>query len=213
MRSSARFRLFAILFAWGMCVLGAPSTALAEWHITPMIGVTFAGGTTFLDPQDAVPKHHTDFGGAVALLGPGIIGAEAVVAITPGFFETSRTPLATDVARVEIDSSRTLAVMGNVMLTTPRRLTEYSLRPFVSGGFGLLQVSQTPSIERALGVHAHVAGFNLGGGAIGFLTPKTGVRFDLRYYRSLRQTDQGDMAIGLARLHYMTASVGLVFRR
>ena len=194
-------------------MLAAPSTALAEWHITPMIGVTFAGGTTFLNPQDAVSKHHKDFGGAVALLGPGIIGAEAVVVITPGFFETSRTPLATDVPRVEIDTSRALAVMGNVMLTTPRRWTEYSLRPFVSGGFGLLQVSQTPAIDRAIPVHAHVAGFNLGGGAIGFLTPKTGVRFDLRYYRSLRQTDQGDMAIGLARLHYMSISVGLVFRR
>ena len=193
-------------------MLAAPSTALAEWQITPMIGVTFAGGTTFLDPQDAVPKHHTDFGGAIALLGAGIIGAEAVVAITPGFFETSRTPLATDVPRVEIDTSRALAVMGNVMLTTPRRWTEYSLRPFVSGGFGLLQVSQTPSIDRAIPVHAHVAGFNLGGGAIGFLSPRTGVRFDLRYYRSLRQTDQGDMAFGPARLHYMTASVGLVFR-
>ena len=103
--------------------------------------------------------------------------------------------------------------MGNVVLTTPRRWTEYGLRPVLSGGFGLLQVSHTPTARPDLGVHARVGGFNLGGGAIGFLTPKTGVRFDLRYYRSLRQTDQGDMAIGLASLHYMTASVGLVFRR
>jgi hypothetical protein len=214
LRFSARARLFAIAFAWGVCVLAAPSPAAAEWHITPMIGVTFAGGTTFVDLQDAVKNRHTDFGGAVALLGAGIIGAEAIVVITPGFFEASRTPLSTDLPPPKIESSRTAAVMGNVVLTTPRRWTEYGLRPFVSGGFGLLHVSQTPAAgERGLGVHARVGGFNLGGGAIGFLTPKTGVRFDLRYYRSLRQTDQGEMAFGLASLHYMTASVGLVFRR
>jgi hypothetical protein len=196
-----------------VCLLATPSPAAAEWHITPMIGVTFAGGTTFLDLQDAVKKRHADFGGAVAILGAGIIGAEAIVTITPGFFETSRTPLSTDLPPPELESSRTVAVMGNVVLTTPRRWTEYGLRPFVSGGFGLLHVSQTPAAAAGLGVHARVGGFNLGGGAIGFLTPKTGVRFDLRYYRTLRQTDQGAMAIGLASLHYMTASVGVVFRR
>ena len=193
-----------------MCLLATPSTAAAEWHITPTIGVTFAGGTTFVDLQDAAKKRHADFGGAVALLGAGIIGAEAIVTITPGFFETDRPPFST---APEIESSRTVAVMGNVVLTTPRRWTEYGLRPFVSGGFGMLHVSQTPAAAAGLGVHARVGGFNLGGGAIGFLTPKTGIRFDLRYYRSLRQTDQGDMAIGLASLHYMTASVGVVFRR
>jgi hypothetical protein len=205
--------MFAIASAWGLCLLAAPTVARAEWHITPTIGVTFAGGTTFLDPQVAVAKRHAGFGGTVALLGAGIFGAEAIVHVVPGFFETDRTPLSTDVARVELENSRTFAVMANAVLTTPRRWTEYSLRPFVSGGFGMLQVSQTPTDPRALGVHALVGGFNLGGGAIGFLTPRTGVRFDLRYYRSLRETDQGDMAIGLARLHYMTASVGLVLRR
>jgi hypothetical protein len=178
-----------------------------------MIGLTFAGRTTFFDPQVATAKRHRNFGGAVTLLGAGVLGAEAIVAITPGFFETDRTPLDTDVARVEIAGSRTLAVMGNAVLTTPRRWTEYSLRPFVSGGFGVLHASQTPTDPRGFPVHAGIAGFNIGGGAVGFLTPRTGVRFDLRYYSSLRDTDQGLMAIGPARLHYLVASVGLVLRR
>ena len=58
-----------------------------------------------------------------------------------------------------------------------------------------------------------MAGFNVGGGAIGFLTKRTGVRFDLRYSSTLRGTDQGLMAIGPARLHYLSASVGVVMRR
>ncbi len=199
--------------AWGLCLLAAPSTALGEWHLTPTIGVTFAGRTTFIDPQVASAKRHTNFGGTVTLLGAGIVGAEAIVVVTPGFFETDRTPLGTDVARAEIESSRTVAVMANAVLTTPRRWTEYSLRPFVSGGLGVLHASQTPADPRSLSVDAGIAGFNVGGGAIGFLTPRTGLRFDLRYYRTLRDTDRGAMAFGPAHLHYMSASVGVVIRR
>jgi hypothetical protein len=199
------------------CVLAAPRTAAAEWHITPMIGVTLAGRTTLLDFQQAAAKNHANVGGAVTLLGPGVIGAEGIVVFTPGFFETARTPLGTDVARVELKSSRTLAIMGNVVLTTPRRWTEYSLRPFVSGGVGVLYSSETfqttiTGVE-PLPVHAGIAAFDIGGGAVGFLSARTGVRFDLRYYSTLRPTDRGEMAIGLARLHYMTASVGVVLRR
>jgi hypothetical protein len=206
-----------VLAACVVCVLAAPGEAAAEWHITPMLGVTFAGRTTLHDFQQAADKRHANVGGAVTLLGSGVFGAEALVVFTPGFFQTARTPLDTDVARVELKSSRTLAVMGNAVLTTPRRWTEYSLRPFVSGGFGVLHSSETfqttiNGIE-LLPVHAGIAAFDIGGGAVGFLSARTGVRFDLRYYSTVRPTDRGDMAIGLARLHYMTASVGLVFRR
>jgi hypothetical protein len=165
-----------------------------------------------------VGKRHTEFGGNVTLLGEGVIGAEVLVVFVPGFFETARTPLSTDVPRVEIESSRTIALMANAVLTTPRRWTEYGLRPFVSGGFGVLHSSETFQVSQVtpvvlFPVNAGMAGFNIGGGAVGFLTNRTGVRFDLRYYSSLRDTDKGTMAIGLARLHYMTASVGLVIRR
>ena len=188
--------------------------AAAEWHVTPILGMTFAGQTTLIDPQSAAGKRHVSFGGAASLLGGGIFGAEALVIITPGFFQTDRSWLGDDVARVEIKSSRAVAVMGNAVLTTPRRWTEYSLRPFVSGGFGMLRVSQTPQVEdRGLPVNASMAAFNVGGGAIGFLSPRTGVRFDLRYYGTARGTDKGPIAFGLVRLHYMTAAVGLVFRR
>jgi len=179
-----------------------------------MIGVTFAGRTTLIDPQMAASKLHVNLGGALSLLGAGVFGVETIVTITPGYFQTDRTPLDSAVARVEIDRSRTVSWMANAVLTTPRRWTEYGLRPFVSAGFGVLHASQTPQAEdRGFPVRASMAGFNLGGGAIGFLTKRTGVRFDLRYSSTLRGTEQGLMAIGPARLHYFTGSVGLVIRR
>ena len=204
--------MFRILAASGLCLLAAPRMAAAEWHVTPMFGVTFSGNTTLFDPQVATGKRHVDFGGAVTLLGAGVLGAETIVVFTPGFFQTDQTPLAMDTARVEVKSSRTVAVMGNAVLTTPRRWTEYSLRPFVSGGFGMLHASQTQVVP-VFPVHLALAGFNVGGGAIGFLSPHTGVRFDLRYYSSVHGTDHGLMSVGLTRLHYMTGAVGLVLRR
>jgi hypothetical protein len=197
-----------------VCLLALPRAAAAEWHITPMLGVTFAGRTTLIDPQLAAAKRHVNVGGAWSLLGAGVFGAETIVTITPGFFQTDRTPRDSAVARVEIDSSRIVSWMANAVLTTPRRWTEYSLRPFVSAGLGVLHASQTPrAADRGLPVRAGMAGFNVGGGAIGFLTTRTGVRFDVRYSSTLRGTDRGLMAIGPARLRYMTGSVGLVIRR
>jgi hypothetical protein len=217
LRYSAR-PLTIQLFAVAFCLLAAVRPASAEWQFTPTIGFTFAGTTTLLDLQQAVGKRHTEFGGSVALLGEGVIGAEVLVVFVPGFFETSQPPLSSDIPPPKLKSSRTSALMANAVLTTPRRWTEYGLRPFVSGGFGVLHSTETfedPSVTPVdlFPVDAGMAGFNIGGGAVGFLTKRTGVRFDLRYYSSLHDTDKGFMAIGLARLHYMTASIGLVIRR
>jgi hypothetical protein len=214
LRPSAVLRAVEILAAF-LCVLALPRTVAAEWHITPLIGFTFAGKTTLLDPQVATDKRHVDFGGAITLLGGGVIGAETIVVLTPGFFQTDRTPLETDVPRVPITSSRTLAMMGNLVLTTPRRWTEYTLRPFVSGGFGLLRAAKTEQDE-VFPLLANFAGFNIGGGAVGFFSQHTGVRFDLRYYGTVHDTDHVPLVAigdGKVRLRYYTASVGLVIRR
>jgi hypothetical protein len=198
------------------CVLGVmlvPAAARAEWHITPTIGITFAGRTTLVDPQLATAKRHLTLGGTATLLGGGVLGAEALVMLTPGFFETDHSRLS-DVPQVAIDGSRAVAVMGNVVITVPRRLTEYSLRPFVSGGLGLLRTSVTLAVGKLPPLRATMPGYNVGGGAVGFLTARTGIRFDLRYYSTVRATAQdSDTALGFARLHYLTASVGVVLRR
>ena len=195
-----------------MCLLAAPRGAAAEWHITPMLGATFAGKTTILDPQLAVGKRHKDIGGAVTLLGAGVFGAETVIVFTPGVFQTHLTPLTPNTGTVDITSSRTFAVMGNAVLTTPRRWTEYGLRPFVSGGIGWLRATQTRVVDPLPLSHPDMTGFDIGGGAIGFLTKGTGVRFDLRYYRTIHGREPTEALAG-PRLRFMTASIGLVIRR
>jgi hypothetical protein len=186
-----------------LVVLVLPQPAGAEWHFTPMLGATFFGKTNIPDPDLATEKVHRNFGGSVALLGSGILGAEGIVAWTPGFF-TGELDL--------VRKSRSIAVMGNVVLTTPRRWTEYSLRPFVSGGFGVLTASKTERADVFSTTNQSIPAFNVGGGAIGFLSKTTGLRFDLRYYSSLTRHETVSVE-GPFSMRYMTASIGLVLRR
>lgn len=196
-----------------LLIILTPRSARAEWHITPIVGATFFGNTTLPDLEFATDNVHNTFGGAVSLLGGGLLGVESVFSWTPGFFNDDQAP------NQLVKSSRLVTLMGNVVLTAPRRWTEYSLRPFVSGGVGWVQVSTTeerPAVipgEPILPINNNLVGFNIGGGAVGFLTPRTGVRFDVRYYSNLKPTDEGPVAFGNVRIRYLTASVGIVLRR
>jgi hypothetical protein len=187
----------------GFLILASAAPAHAEWHFTPMAGLTALGSTTIFDPELATDKRHWNLGGAVSLLGPSLFGAEVITTWTPGFFEAGDLDF--------VASSRALSLMANVVLTTPRRWTEYSLRPFVSGGFGLMHIAKED--DGIFPVDLNLAGFNVGGGAVGFFSERTGVRFDVRYHSTLRETDQGPIAFGPVRFRYLTASVGIVFRR
>ena len=189
----------------GVLVLCSARAAQAEWHFTPMAGFTMFGNTSLFDAEDATNKRHFNLGGSVSLLGSGIFGAEVLTIWTPGFFQHGDVDL--------LDSSRTVSGMANVVLTTPRRWTEYGLRPFVSGGFGLMH-AQASSTEDVFPINVNTPGYNIGGGAVGFLSERTGLRFDIRYHSTLNRLDDEDVpSIGPVHLRYVTASIGLVFRR
>ena len=112
-----------------------------------------------------------------------------------------------------VTSSRTIAFMGNAVLTTPRRWTEYGLRPFVSGGLGVLRTSVTDR-GNIFSTDTNVGAFNIGGGAVGFFSRRVGVRFDFRYYANLHRSEPLEpTAFGPVHINYMTTSVGLVIRR
>lgn len=194
-------------------ILLIPSPAYAEWHFTPMVGLTMLGSTTLVDPQLGTEKRHLGLGGAISLLGDGLFGAEVISIWTPGFFENDDLPTQPgDPPSPRIVSSRTVSLMANVVVTTPRRWTEYFLRPYVSGGLGLMHIKKDDP-EDFFPVNLNLAGFNVGGGAVGFLTQRTGVRFDLRYHSTLRESEPGGIALGPVRMRYVTATIGLVFRR
>lgn len=207
-----RRRFFKVVAAGLLLALTFPSSAAAEWHFVPNIGWTFQADTSFLDFDQGTSKAHWTFGGTVTLLGSGIFGVEGMIDWTPGFFTNHQIA---EPARL-VTKSHTLAMMGNAVLTTPRNWTEYGLRPFLSGGLGALGFSRTDANNVSPDERSFPA-FNIGGGAIGFLSKRTGVRFDLRYYSNLTEPspEQNNRisCLGPCHLRYMTFTVGVVIRR
>jgi hypothetical protein len=131
----------------------------------------------------------------------------------PGFFNDPKLHGQSDVTT----GSRTYAVMGNVVVAAPQRWNEYGLRPYVSGGLGALRAREHLQDGRGqtlISVNQTLFGANVGGGAVGFITDRTGVRFDLRFLTTVRTTaDKETVAIGgRTHLRYWVASVGLVLR-
>ena len=193
-----RALLFAALF---FCAGGVE--ARADFLITPFIGSAFGGNTTLLDLDiGAASSKHWTFGGSVAWLSNHVLGVEADFAMVPGFFENSNdTGL--------ITGSRVTTLSGNVIAALPLSITRESLRPYVSGGLGLMHVTAEDLI--GLNESGDWLGFQVGGGAIGLITERAGVRFDLRHARSLSRdtTLRGDRT---SKLSFWRATVGVMFR-
>ena len=159
--------LVGILFA------ASPASA-AERQIQPFIAVSFAGATTFVDLEQAAGKPNVVFGARAILLGE-IVGVEADVGHAPGFFQAGE---------YLVVHSRVTTLSGNIVVAVPRRLTEYTLRPFFVGGGGLMH-AHIEDIFSALPVSDTLPAIDLGFGVSGFVTDKVGFSWDLRHFRSL----------------------------
>lgn len=183
--------------------MASPASASAEWFVTPFIGFKFAGDTNFVDLEQGASNTKLTIGASAGFVGPGILGVEADLGYSPRFFERSSGSL--------VASSQVLTLMGNLVVTAPRTLTGYSLRPFVSGGGGLMHVG-IDDVAGIIPVDSNVFAIDVGGGAVGDLTNRTSVRFDLRYFRSVSQAEEDNVGFGNTRLSFWRAAVGLTIR-
>ena len=184
-------------------ILLAAAPARAEWFITPFIGLKFAGDTNFVDLEQGASNTKVTLGASAGVVGEGLFGVEAEFGYSPRFFERSSGSL--------IARSNVLTVMGNLILTAPRAVTGYSLRPFVSGGGGLIHVG-IHDVADILSVDSNLFGINVGGGAVGALTARTSVRFDVRFFKSVSTEDEASIGFGPTRLSFWRASVGLAIK-
>jgi len=109
-----------------------------------------------------------------------------------------------------LDSSVTTAT-GSVLLAVPLSVTRESLRPYLTGGLGLMHASSS-DVVGLFSFDENLLAMTLGGGAIGLITPRTGFRFDLRHFRSLSPDASATTTSGIARLSFWRATAGVVIR-
>jgi hypothetical protein len=180
-----------------------PAQAGADWLVVPFIGNTFAPETTFLTFEEGAGRKLT-LGASVALLSDGLLGVEAEVGHIPRFFE-GNDPLGL------VTESRVTTLSGSVVLAAPLAVTRESLRPYLVGGLGLMQARSRNAVG-FFPVTQDLLALNLGGGAIGFLSPRTGVRFDLRQFKAVTGEDGPFARSGVSRLSFWRLTIGVVLR-
>jgi hypothetical protein len=194
--------------AVGLVLLLSRPASAADKQIRPFVALAFAGSTTFVDlaTPTAADKRHGMIGVQGAALG-NILGIEVDAATASGFFETK--PGFGNPALVL--HSRLTTVTGSVVVAAPRKLTEYTLRPYFIAGAGAMRVTQVHPFG-VLPVSDTVAVYNLGGGAIGFLTARVGVGWDVRRFSTVKGAPPPAPVTTGGRLAFWRASMALVIR-
>lgn len=191
-----------IVLVAGLLLLSSRAFA-ADRQIRPFIGATFGGGTTFVDPENAVGKANLAIGVSAVFLGE-VFGTEVDIADAPGFFESGDKHL--------VLGSRVTTISGNVVVAAPHRLTEYSLRPYFVGGAGLMRV-RTSTAFSVFDLSSIIPGFDVGVGAVGFLTNQIGVCWDVRRYQSVgSNTGKVGLSIGDEDLSFWRATMAVAIR-
>jgi hypothetical protein len=127
---------------------------------------------------------------------------EADVAVTPQFFGGGAQQL--------ITSSVETTLTGNFILAVPKVITQESLRPYLVAGLGLMHTRVSTSLG-VLDTKSNLLGLDIGGGAIGMLSPRAGARFELRHFKNVTN-DSGAVTIGGAKLSFWRLTAGLVLR-
>jgi hypothetical protein len=194
--------------AWSTVMLAAalliaPRASAGDRQIRPFIGATFGGGTTFFDAEEAIGKPHWAIGASAVFLGE-IFGTEIDVFDSPGFFQAGDKNL--------VHVSHVATFSGNVVLAAPRRLTEYFLRPYIVGGATLMLIRTTTALS-VFDVSTVRPAFDVGVGAIAFVTNKVGVSWDVRRFQTV---GEGNPAAGLSfgdeHLSFWRATMAAVIR-
>jgi hypothetical protein len=189
-----------VVLVAALLLLSARASA-EDRQIRPFIGATFGGGTTFVDPEKKIGKTNLAIGVSAVFLGE-MFGAEVEVADAPGFFESGDNEL--------VRGSRVTTFTGNVVVAVPRRLAEYSLRPYIVGGGGLMLL-RTTTLFSVFDVSTVKPMFDVGVGVVGFLTNRMGVSWEVRRFQSVGRNTVG-LSFGDEQLSYWRATMAVAIR-
>ena len=184
----------------------APASAAAEWQVRPFIGFTFGGATTFVDPEKAIGTQNAVIGISGGWLGE-IFGVEADFGRSPGFFQID-DPAALRLVR----TSAVTTLTGNIVIALPGQMAGYGLRPYFSGGAGLMHIDAFGALGGVLH-NRTLPSLSLGGGVTGFLSNTVGLNWDVRRLNTLRgEGETLGHSVGREQLSFWRATMALALR-
>ena len=181
----------------------------ADWLFAPFVGSAFAGSTALPDLEQGAGSAQLIFGGSAGWWSAGILGLEGDFGYAPRFFERD------NLAGI-FTNSNVVTLGGNVVVAAPVSVTRESLRPYLVGGLGWMHASIDEGnnfFPEIFGRAQNAVELNVGGGAIGFISPRTGLRFELRHFRSLERDTNPLTGERQSLLSFWRATVGVVIQR
>lgn len=189
----------AFILTATLALVAAPMQARAEGFITPWVGANWGSGNNIDNGRGA-------FGVNAGGMGAGVIGGEVAFGYSPSFWGTQN----------DFGNNSVIDLMGNLIVGIPVGGTHGAgIRPFVSGGIGLLRTQIDGGTLARVSSSNNMLGWNVGGGAMGFFNDHFGLRGDLRYTRGFEDLNTGNTVIDLAgnnQLHYWRIQAGIVIR-
>lgn len=185
----------------------SPARASADWLFSPFIGATFGGsadiGGLGEDFNDEFERK-LNYGASLAWMGAGVFGFELDFGYAPNFFQVNPD----DGDFNLVGDGNVTTVMGNVVVGAPLG----GVRPYAVGGIGLIR-SKVDDVGQFFDtIDSNDLGFDVGGGVMGFFGDNVGIRGDLRYFRSLRDTDPDGIDLELGNFDFWRGTVGVTFR-
>jgi opacity protein-like surface antigen len=184
----------------------APAPVSADWLFTPFIGATFGGSANIggegEDFEDEFERK-LNYGASLAWMGGGAIGFEVDFAYSPNFFGASP-----DSDFQLVGDGNVTTLMGNLVVGAPLG----GVRPYASGGIGILKSRVDDAGQFFETIDSTDLGFNAGAGIMGFFSDNAGIRADIRFFRSMRDTDPDGVDLELGQFKFWRGTVGLTLR-
>ncbi|HEY2908153.1 MAG TPA: outer membrane beta-barrel protein [Vicinamibacterales bacterium] len=191
-------RHICVLLIAAAALLAAPRVARADGYLSPALGVTFGnpsaqGRADFVVDLGWLPRREP-------------LGVELDVTYAPSFFGNAGP----------YGDNNVTTFMGNVIFAGGTeqqfgRRGGSSMRPYVSGGIGVMHETVTTS-NAANKISNNDLGVNAGIGVMGVTRRNIGIRVDLRYFRDLVDHTVGNTTnIDFGAFHFWRASIGVMF--
>lgn len=190
----------------------APSTASADWVITPFVGWNFNGSADVAAGSNPAVNnsfnHKVNWGVSAAQMGAGAVGWEVDFGYSPNFFNANPGTNPFEFT----SGSNVTTLTGNLIVGVPVGGHGAQIRPYAVGGVGLIRTN-VQDVGNFFDVTTkNDFGFDLGAGAMGFITQNVGIRGDVRYFRGFRGTDTNNVGLGLSGFNFWRGSVGVSFK-
>jgi hypothetical protein len=177
-----------------------------SWVASGFVGTNFGTSTDNLDLDGGASL---DFGGQLAYIWNGVLGGEIIADFAPNVGDNllfANEP--------EVNS-----YMANVITAVP--LSAGNFQPYVSGGFGAIQIRSDlfDLFGNTFSSNHTRFGGNIGGGVMAF-AEHVGIRADIRYYRATSDNNLDDLVFEddviprtfLSGLGFWRGNVGLAIR-